>query len=162
MGGAARILGQSGQTEEMPVSQRGGRDRRGGGGGRGPMDTALGQQPPPFQCPPQTPKPGAAGTAPPCRVPPHLTQLFPLSWKHFPVGLWGGRGPLLGVREHGRGQQALFFRAASQGGQWQPRAHVTVGCRPPPHPGRQLLVRGAWPLSATQSPTSGLPRTAIQ
>ena len=65
------------------------------------MEPALGQQPPPFQGPPQAPKPGAAGTAPPCRVPRHLTQLFPWSWKHFPVGLWGGRGPLLGVREHG-------------------------------------------------------------
>lgn len=72
------------------------------------MDTALGQQPPPFQCPPQTPKPGAAGTAPPCRVPPHLTQLFPLSWKHFPVGLWGAGGHCWGSVSTGGASRHSF------------------------------------------------------
>ena len=41
---------------------------------------------------PNAPKPGAAGTAPRYCTTAHLTQLLPLSCKHFPVGLWGGQG----------------------------------------------------------------------
>lgn len=84
--------GRSGQTEGVQVSQRGGRDRGGGGGGRGPTEPALGQQPPSLQGPPQAPpnlEPPEQSLHAACPSP---TQLLPLSWKHFPVGLWGAGG----------------------------------------------------------------------
>lgn len=66
---------------------------------------------------PSPSKPGAARTAPPYRVTPHLTRLLPRSWKHFPVGLWGCRGRCWGsVSTGGASRHSSSELPAGEGG----------------------------------------------
>lgn len=155
-GGAARNLERSGWTEAVRMRpkrlQRPWGWRRGSGNPRSQHLASSHRHcskvlPKPLQTRSSQNSPSIPRDAPPDSAAPAVLEALS-SWA---VGV---PGPLLGVREHRRGQQALLFRAASGGGQCQPRACVTVGCTAASPP--RTSASGEWGLASFCHPVTDL------